>query len=291
MNAANDELEKSADSCEFWGWLCAGLLGVGLLGELAIAASHPPYDSFLEQWGASLADALVFLGVAGEVQFGRMASRRQAELRRRSDTEIAEAKKRSAEANARAAEAALETERLRTQFGWRAISAGEMAILIRALARSIGPVIISFVAGDAESQAYAQQFVFAFRHAGWATSLAACTYAQIVFGLSVPERSDEGAEPSKALRAALREAGIAFDSAPVPNWEASTSWSFKPEIGGIVRPMPRFAEKPALLYIGPKAMPWAIPPDDMNSAAAAVSIKHDGIGDQSKSGSSPLSAR
>jgi hypothetical protein len=68
------------------------LVVVGVIAELAIAIYHPLYDSFLEQWGSSLANGLVALGVAFEIKFGQMSGLRQTELRRRSDKELAEAK-------------------------------------------------------------------------------------------------------------------------------------------------------------------------------------------------------
>jgi hypothetical protein len=40
----------------------------GLLVEVVIAAAHPPYDSFFENWGTVIADSLVALGVGGEVR-------------------------------------------------------------------------------------------------------------------------------------------------------------------------------------------------------------------------------
>jgi hypothetical protein len=40
-NATSEELDQSADSCEFWGWLSAGILTAGLIAEIAIAAAHP----------------------------------------------------------------------------------------------------------------------------------------------------------------------------------------------------------------------------------------------------------
>jgi len=153
-NATNDELEKSADSCEFWGWLSVAILGGGLLAEIAIAAFHPPYDSFWEQWGTSIANSLVFLGVAGEVQFGWMASRRQAELRRRSDIKIAEAE--------------LETERLKAEFGWRGLSPAQRQKLLAWLPKKLGSVTLEYVLGDIESANFAMLLARGFDAGGWA---------------------------------------------------------------------------------------------------------------------------
>ena len=94
--ATNGELEAAVDSCERWGWGCGGTLLVGLVAELALAAVHPAYDSFGGRWVATLADFLVALGVAGEIQFSTMGYRRHTELQRRSDIKVEEARARVA---------------------------------------------------------------------------------------------------------------------------------------------------------------------------------------------------
>ncbi len=113
ISASDSELEKSVESCERWAWFGGGLVIAGVIGEVAIAAIHPPYDSFLEQWGSSLANALVAIGVGAELIFARMASLRQNESKRRSDARAAEAERRAAEANQKAQEAALELAKYR----------------------------------------------------------------------------------------------------------------------------------------------------------------------------------
>ena len=84
-SASDEALELSGDACEALSWRCGGIVAIGVLAEVAIAFFHPPYDSFWEQWGSVVANAVVMLGVAGEVQFSMMAFRRDKELKRRSD--------------------------------------------------------------------------------------------------------------------------------------------------------------------------------------------------------------
>ena len=105
IKASDDELEKSIESCERWEWFGGGLVVFGLAASVAIAAIHPKYDSFLEQWGSVIADGLVAIGVVIEIKFGQMAGLRQSELKRRSDILVAEANKHASEANERASEA------------------------------------------------------------------------------------------------------------------------------------------------------------------------------------------
>jgi hypothetical protein len=111
IKASDEELDKSIESCEGWEWFGGALVIFGVIATVTIAAVHPQYDSFLEQWGSAIADGLVAVGVAIEIKFGQMAGLRQDELRRRSDEKVAEANARAAEANERSARAELETAR------------------------------------------------------------------------------------------------------------------------------------------------------------------------------------
>lgn len=104
-NASDDDLDASADSCENWSWYFGGLVAFGLIAEVILGVLHPPYDSVWSRWGSTLANALVFIGVAGEVQFSRMGFRRGHEIKRRSDEKVAEATGRAAEAVQKASEA------------------------------------------------------------------------------------------------------------------------------------------------------------------------------------------
>jgi hypothetical protein len=113
INATNDELRESIESCERAAEQGGIAVIIGLVIEVALAACHPPFDSFAGIWGAVIADSLVALGVAGEVLFSRMGSARQRELQRRSDEKVAEAEARASEANQRAQEAILELAKFR----------------------------------------------------------------------------------------------------------------------------------------------------------------------------------
>ncbi len=124
MKASEPELEKSIESCERWEWFGGGLVVIGVIAEVAIAAIHPPYDSFWEQWGSSVANSLIAIGVALEIKFGQMAGLRQNELKRRSDEKAAVAEARAAEAIQKAAEAnarAVQSQ-LRLQMLWKEVS-------------------------------------------------------------------------------------------------------------------------------------------------------------------------
>jgi hypothetical protein len=109
----------------------------GVVAEFAIAAFHPAYDSFLEQWGSALADSAIALGIVGEVICGRRDARIQTELRNRSNTKLGAAEIAAGKANERAAK--LEAEAAKAKFKLlnaeaklepRVLSAEERAIIV-----------------------------------------------------------------------------------------------------------------------------------------------------------------
>jgi multidrug efflux pump subunit AcrA (membrane-fusion protein) len=98
------------------------LVVAAVIAEVFIAIAHPPYDAFLQRWGSALADALIAIGIVGEVLFSMIEARCQTELRIRSNAKLedaiaqaGEANERAAEANQKAQEAILETARLRAK--------------------------------------------------------------------------------------------------------------------------------------------------------------------------------
>jgi hypothetical protein len=193
INAGKEELERSIGSCERWGWFGGGLVVMGVAGEVAIAAYHPSYDSFLEQWGSAIANGFVAIGVAAEILFGRMAGLRQSELIRRSD-------EKAAEANARTAELQKENLRLRAAISWREIAPADLQRLTALLA-SVAPseVIIEYVRGDPESQNAAGYFLQAFRAANWRVTFRARTPAGAAAGLWVLPNATQGPSTDRSV--------------------------------------------------------------------------------------------
>jgi len=134
----------------------------GVAAAVAIAATHPQYDSFLEQWGSVIADSLVAGGVAIEIRFGQMAGLRQHELKRRSDGKVAEATERAA--NADLARVELEAKllpRMLNQDQWD---------FIQGLRSKFSVVAIAFET-DAETRWFAGQIRDAFFSAGISVSM------------------------------------------------------------------------------------------------------------------------
>jgi len=110
MSKTDDQLRGEISINEAraeWG---AWAIVVGLVFEVVIAltVSFDIDKKWIDNWGAVIADCLIALGVYAEIHFGRKASGAARELQQRSDVKIAEA-------DARAAEAQLETARLRAR--------------------------------------------------------------------------------------------------------------------------------------------------------------------------------
>lgn len=271
-NATDTELDESVESCERWSWRGVAVLLVGLFLEFAISIwpkwlSASPWPLAALSW-ASLANLFVFCGVAIEFGFSRMASIRQHELTARARNRLAEATERVAnvemdngflqatvaEANERAAKAALESEQIKKDFGWRSLSGDEFARLRVRLTRATGALVVTTVSNDPESSRLAMQLIEAFRAAGWTVAMHACSFRVMRFGISIPG-SNDGLR--KAVRDALRAAGIHFDSLPVPSAESATMYSPLGPISenGVQLKPNRYAEEPVELYVGPRELP------------------------------------
>jgi hypothetical protein len=166
--ASDEDLESSGDVCEIWSWICGGLVVLGVFTEAAIAWFHPPYDSPWEQWGSTLANAAVVLGVAGEIQFSMMAFRRDKELKRRSDERVAEANNIAAQAIKDAATARERTAVIEKLTAWRRIDPDFRRKLSDAF-RDTAPVLrlrIEYQLGDPEAFTYARDFAQTFTDLG-----------------------------------------------------------------------------------------------------------------------------
>ncbi len=97
-NASDEELEDSAEACEWWGWRGAMILMFGLIAEVILAFWDAPHESIPGRWGSAFGTVLVALGVGLEVQFARMGARRQGELTRRVKVRLGDAIERATKA-------------------------------------------------------------------------------------------------------------------------------------------------------------------------------------------------
>jgi hypothetical protein len=172
INASDGDLSRSAEACEKWAEGSAFAVIAGLVLEVGIALSHPPFDSFWEHWGAVIADTGVALGVAGEVLFGKMGNSRQSELNRRTNAKLADAVSVSAEANERAANAELARAELEAKLRPREINQ-EQLDAIQALDGQFDSVNI-ICGTDVETKYFAKSLSDAFLR----THIGISTYAR-----------------------------------------------------------------------------------------------------------------
>lgn len=106
MNDNDNQLQISVSVNEKLSKYCGWAVVAGLLIEVCLAWEYRGHATWMENWGPIFADALIALGVFGEIHFAGRVSKSEKELQRISDEKVADA-------NARAAEAQLETARLR----------------------------------------------------------------------------------------------------------------------------------------------------------------------------------
>jgi hypothetical protein len=252
IKASDSELEKSIESCERWEWFGGGLVVVGVIAEVVIAVMHPPYDSFWEQWGSSVANSLVAIGVALEIKLGQMAGLRQNELKRRSDAKVAEA-------NIRAAEAELRTEQLRSELAWRRISTQEAEKISEILGHADLPKFglrIFHVANDPEALTLSQDIAEVFRRNGWPVLFVATTQT-IPPGTMIPLYSAPDLDACEITRAAFQNAGIQFMGGH-PEDSSGMMAASGDDISGPA----------AAIYIGSRVPPKLNPPAATETTAA-----------------------
>ncbi|HEX3664405.1 MAG TPA: hypothetical protein VHU23_04140 [Rhizomicrobium sp.] len=215
------------DMVEHWG---GSLVAMGLVAEVVYAFVFRNGKSFWEAWTPTIANALVAVGVVVEVYFSRLTGDRRDELERRSKEEVAKA-------NARAEEARLETEKLRSLMRGRHLTPEQIAILKDELRSVITPTVhIRRLGTEPEITIFADALSGAFQIAGWNTRTLEPEMGDgESFGLYVPH---EGlpSDPVKAIRQAFEKAGIAC------NW----SW---PEKDAFILPPGRYGSEKTRAYV------------------------------------------
>jgi hypothetical protein len=168
INAADSQLEKASESCERWEWGGAGLVVVAVIAEFIIAGVHPLYDSFWEQWGSAIADAVIAFGIIGEVLFSARDGKIQTELRKRSNEKLSEAITRAAALETDAAELRKRAADLEQITAWRKISPQEKERMIEILKPDASGlrVFFEYQNGDMETYMHAVELAKIFVAAG-----------------------------------------------------------------------------------------------------------------------------
>ncbi len=236
ISANEGDLERSIGSCERWEWGGGGLVVFGVIITVFIAALHPAYDSFWEQWGSAVAEGLVAIGVIVEIGFSSMAGLRQSELIRRS--------------RERAEIANLEAEKLRSVASWRTLTRHQHEALVLALKNSGPGASLKFcvLMNDQESLSFAYKISHPLRSAGWSVGFQFESYLHDIFtGLMIPEPADNCFEIDRVVRGRLRDAFISAEIAFVNGWP-SEPYVSQTDNAALTAPI-------AWLYVGPKPPP------------------------------------
>jgi hypothetical protein len=140
------------------------LVFVGVALEITIAALHPLYDSWLEQWGSAFCNGLVAAGVAIEIQFNGMGHRRDKELDRRTKKQLADAIAETGRANKLAGEANERAAEIERFTAFRRISHDQLNMIQASLTELRGKInlLVECQMGDTEAFVYARDLVVTF---------------------------------------------------------------------------------------------------------------------------------
>jgi hypothetical protein len=278
-----ESLESKADLNENRAKRCGWAVIAGLVIETALTGIFPAHASgasnfwlaLIETWGPVFADALVALGVYGEIRFSGKARRIDGELRRLSNKRVEAAEKTLAEATdrlakvefdngyleetiamavERAANAELETQRLKAQFAWRDITPEQEMLLRHELSKFPGAsLIIRFFMYDIESQNLAEIIGAIFKLASWKVRFSPEAYTGIFeFGFLISPAiffpfdrgHEENIRVSDAVKTAFSNANMDFLPLPPPSATMT--------MGGRGDDL---APPCAQLYVGPKPRP------------------------------------
>jgi hypothetical protein len=166
---------------------CGVIVVASVAAEFVIAIVHPSYDSPWQRWGSAIADALIALGIVGEVAFGMWNNRIQTELRARSNQRLGEA-------NERAAKADLARAELEAKLLPRTLTKGQWNF-IQELKGKFEEISIAFEV-DVETEWFANQIRDAFFAAGIRVGMFPRAPEVHGFGILIVEpRGFDGAQP------------------------------------------------------------------------------------------------
>jgi hypothetical protein len=177
--------------------------------------------------------ALIALGMA-EIASHRYSDRKdeltaieQDAIQRRHDEDMGRVQHDTAQTNEKAAQlekdaanARLETEKLKQTVAWRTIPAAAATALQAALAAHPGSVNLRYTDGDPEALYLAVQFSKIFSDAHWQVAPGSLKLANaLVFGLALPDANGDG----QILRDAFNVAHVGFSTDPLPPMAAAFS--------------------------------------------------------------------
>lgn len=229
-NASDGErnaLLGDSERIETW---CATLVLGAIVLEAGVWIS--PLCPFLFKLGNFIADAVVAIGIYGEMRFGHIAGDILKVL--------------LAEATERAATAELETQKLRAQFSWRRLSAEQIEKFLAVLADKPNLSIrIEYVGNDPESNSFAHEIGALFKTSGWKVGYTSASYSgTVIFGLCVPLYAPPNLDACGITRMAFAAASVEILGGNAPKWFMGVGEGDTIPAGSPC----------AHLYVGPKPM-------------------------------------
>jgi hypothetical protein len=172
---------------------------------------------------------LITLGVGTEVWFANRIARDAKSVQELSDEDVAASSERAAIAQKAAAEANLETEKLKAQFSWRSLTGQTLTPLSTILRSQPGSVWIEYPHGDPEALNFAREFHLLFRAVGWNAGMRALMGSPFGFGIILPEPAGPSAHLTATIRQAFTAQGIEFITVPLPPEAPAMIFNIPPE--------------------------------------------------------------
>lgn len=172
-------------------------------------------------WSSIVLISLTVFTGAGALITGKIISDRQDETIAELNKQSKEAIKRTAELEAEAASARLETEKLKQAVSWRAIPVSTASELEKLLSRRPGKVNLRYTDGDPEALFLAIQLSQILGKAKWQVAPGALKFPNsLQFGIVLP---DSGGPDANALRSAFSAAKLGYSTNPLPSTQMGFS--------------------------------------------------------------------
>jgi hypothetical protein len=196
-------------SLDAWNNIMVLFLGIGAVAGVIVVASNFVVIRLqkLEAIDAQAAFEQYKLGVEGRVAD---AKREGVEAGKTAGNALV----RAAELEKEAADARLETEKIKRAVAWRTISSADALTLGNTLATKPGSVNLRYMDGDPEALFFAYQFAQILIKNHWRVASGSFKPSNaIIFGINLP---DGDSEDAKKLRSAFSSAKLSFSTALLP---------------------------------------------------------------------------
>jgi hypothetical protein len=209
-NFSNKERRMFGLGLDFWNNLMVGFLGIGAIAAVIVGIATYAVIRLQKAEAKDASDAyeLYKLGVAAQVAD---AKREGIEAGRTAGDALV----RAAELEKEAANARLETEKIKRAVAWRVISPEDALKLEKALVAKPGSVNLRYTDGDPEALYLAVQISQILTKANWHIAPGAIKPSNaIFFGIGLP---DANGGDSQTLRGAFSAANIRFSISALPS--------------------------------------------------------------------------